>query len=85
MPDGGSCVKFPPLYADAGAGPEMTAGTECSEVAHAAEFSLVARRNNSLSSTGRFLVFAFIFIVAVGIAVTFAALGAWLQRPLPER
>ena len=59
----------------------MTAGMECTEVAHAAEFSLVARRNNSLSSTGRYLVFAFLFVVSVGIAAAFAALGAWLILP----
>ena len=59
----------------------MTAGMECIKVAHAAEFSLVARRNNSLSSTGRYLVFAFLFVVSVGIAAAFAALGAWLILP----
>jgi uncharacterized membrane protein len=59
----------------------MIAGTDCSEVARAAEFLHVARRNNSLSSTGRFLVFAFIFIVSVGIAAAFAVLGAWLILP----
>ena len=59
----------------------MTAGMDCSEVAHAAEFSLVARRNNSLSTTGRFLVFAFLFVVSVGIASAFAALGAWMVLP----
>ena len=56
----------------------MTDGLEYGE---AAGYSLVARRNNSLSSTGRLLVFAFIFIVSVGIAVAFAALGAWLILP----
>ena len=59
----------------------MTAGTQCSETAHAAEFSWVARRNNSLSSTGRLLVFAFLFVVSVGIAAAFAYFGAWLVLP----
>ena len=59
----------------------MTAGMECSELPHAAEFSRVARRNNSLTSTGRLLGFAFIFVVSVGIACAFAYLGAWLILP----
>lgn len=50
-------------------------------VAHAAEFSLVARRNNSLTSTGRFLVFVAILAVSIGIAVAFAVFGAWLILP----
>ena len=67
-------------------GPEkMTAVTECSDQARATEFRRVARRNNSLSSTGRLLVFAFIFVVSVGIAAAFATFGTWLNRPLPER
>jgi len=59
----------------------MAAVTECSELTHAAEFSLLARRNNSLSSAGRHLVFATLFAVSMGIAVAFAALGAWLILP----
>jgi len=59
----------------------MTAGTQYMEVERAAGFSLVARRNNSLSSTGRLFVFALIFVVSVGIAIAFAALGAWLVLP----
>ena len=59
----------------------MTAGMGGTEAAHAAEFSLVARRNNSLSPAGRLLAFAFIFVVSVGIAAAFAALGAWLVLP----
>jgi uncharacterized membrane protein len=59
----------------------MIAGTECSEVPRATEFSLVARRNNSLSSTGRLVFFASIFVVSIGIAVAFAAFGAWLILP----
>lgn len=58
----------------------MTAGMQCSELTSTA-FSRVARRNNSLSSTGRLLVFAFIFAVSIGIAAGFALLGAWLILP----
>ena len=47
----------------------------------APEFSRVARRNNSLDSTGRILAFAFIFVVSVGIACAFAAMGAWMILP----
>ena len=59
----------------------MTAGLQCSELTSAAGFSRVARRNNSLSSTGRLFVFAFIFAVSIGIAAGFALLGAWLILP----
>lgn len=50
-------------------------------MSQAAEFLVVARRNNSLNSSGRYLVFVFVFAVSVGIAVAFAALGAWLILP----
>lgn len=60
---------------------KMTAVTECSDQSRATEFKRVARRNNSLSSTGRLLVFAFIFVVSVGIAAAFAYFGAWLILP----
>jgi uncharacterized membrane protein len=59
----------------------MTAATESSDQSGAIEFRTVARRNNSLSSTGRLLVFAFIFVVSVGIAAAFAVFGAWLILP----
>lgn len=59
----------------------MTAGTDCIDVSQAAEFSLVARRNNSLTASGRCLVFAFVFAVSIGIATAFALLGAWLILP----
>jgi uncharacterized membrane protein len=59
----------------------MTAGMQCSELTNAAGYSRVARRNNSLSSTGRLLVFAFIFAVSIGIAAGFAYFGAWLILP----
>jgi len=54
---------------------------EYSETTQAPGFSLVARRNNSLTSTGRFFVFAFIFIVSIGIAIAFAVIGAWMILP----
>jgi len=59
----------------------MTAGTGCIDVSQAAEFSMVARRNNSLTSAGRYHVFVFVFAVSVGIAVAFATLGAWPILP----
>lgn len=59
----------------------MTVGTGCIGVSHAAQCSLVARRNNSLSSAGRFHVLVFVFTVSVGIAAAFAALGAWPILP----
>ncbi len=59
----------------------MIAAPEGTEVARAAEFSLVARRNNSLTHAGRSLVFVFIFAGSVGIAAAFAAVGAWLILP----
>jgi len=59
----------------------MTAGTGCSDVSQAAEFSLVARRNNSLSPSGRLRVFFFVFAVSIGIASAFAIFGAWLILP----
>lgn len=54
---------------------------EGSEIARTAGFSRVARRNNSLSSAGRHLVFTFLFVISVGIACAFAAAGAWLILP----
>jgi uncharacterized membrane protein len=62
-------------------GETMTAGTEQGGIVGAAGYSLVARRNNSLTSTGRLAVFAFIFVVSIGIALAFAMLGAWLILP----
>ena len=59
----------------------MTAVTDFSDQPRAIEFRRLARRNNSLSSTGRLLVFVFIFVVSVGIAAAFAIFGAWLILP----
>lgn len=47
-----------------------------------AEFVYTARRNNSLSSSGRLLVFGFILFVSLGIAAAFALVfGAWPILP----
>ncbi|MGH8728797.1 MAG: DUF2244 domain-containing protein [Burkholderiales bacterium] len=46
-----------------------------------AQYSFVARRNNSISPIGWRRVFAFISLVTLGIAAGFAALGAWLVLP----
>ena len=59
----------------------MAGATGHDELARATGFSLIARRNNSLSSRGRFVVFAFIAAVSVGIGLGFAAVGAWPVLP----
>ncbi|HXF68111.1 MAG TPA: DUF2244 domain-containing protein [Burkholderiales bacterium] len=59
----------------------MTAGTECSEGIHTAGFTLLARRNNSLTSAARALILALILVVPFTIAAAFAAFGAWLVLP----
>lgn len=59
----------------------MIAVKHCSDHARAGGLCWMARRNDSLSSAGRLLVFAFIFVVSVGIAAAFAILGAWLVLP----
>jgi len=47
-----------------------------------AEYVYTARRNNSLSSAGRLLVFGFILTVSLGIATGFfLILGAWPILP----
>ena len=47
-----------------------------------AEYVHIARRNNSLSSSGRQLVFGFILVVSLGIAVGFSLVfGAWPILP----
>jgi uncharacterized membrane protein len=47
-----------------------------------AEYVYIARRNNSLSSSGRLLVFGFTFLVSVGIAAAFSLIfGAWPILP----
>ena len=47
-----------------------------------AEYVYTARRNNSLSSSGRLLVFSFLLTVSVGIAAGFfLVFGAWPILP----
>jgi len=47
-----------------------------------ARIAFTARRNNSLTSSGRLLVFGFIFVVSLGIALAFTLLlGAWPLLP----
>jgi uncharacterized membrane protein len=50
-------------------------------VENAADFTFVARRNNSLSSSGRFLVLGSLAVVTLAIALGFALNGAWLVFP----
>jgi uncharacterized membrane protein len=50
-------------------------------VERAAEFTFVARRNNSLSSGGRFLVLGSLAVVILAISLGFALNGAWLVFP----
>ena len=48
----------------------------------AGDYVSIARRNNSLSSSGRLLVFGVLLIVSVGIATGFSLiLGAWPILP----
>ena len=44
-------------------------------------YTFTARRNNSLSSSGRLFAFGLVATVSLGIAVAFAYLGAWLILP----
>jgi uncharacterized membrane protein len=44
-------------------------------------FTLVARRNNSLSSAGRTLVLGSLLLLSFLISLVFALLGAWLILP----
>jgi len=50
-------------------------------VGKAADFTFVARRNNSLSSGGRFLVLGSLAVVLLAISLGFALNGAWLVFP----
>lgn len=44
-------------------------------------FEMVARRNNSLSSRGRYTVIGSLALVTLAISLAFAAQGAWLILP----
>ena len=50
-------------------------------VENAADFTFVARRNNSFSSGGRFLVLGSLAAVVLAISLGFAVNGAWLVFP----
>jgi len=54
---------------------------ECANARDSAGFTLVARRNNSLSPAGRRLVLSSLFLISVAISGTFAIQGAWLVLP----
>ena len=55
---------------------------ECVDTGRASQFAFTARRNNSLSSSGRLLVFGFVFFVSVGIGLAFTVIfGAWPIMP----
>jgi uncharacterized membrane protein len=55
---------------------------ECVTAGEPARFAFTARRNNSLSSSGRLLVFGLILAVCMGIALALAVLlGAWMIVP----
>jgi uncharacterized membrane protein len=45
------------------------------------EFCAVSRRNDSLGSRARWTLFTGLCVVSMGIALTFAALGAWPVLP----
>jgi uncharacterized membrane protein len=53
----------------------------CNAVENAADFTFVARRNNSLSTGGRFLVLGSLALVVLAISLGFALNGAWLVFP----
>ena len=53
----------------------------CKTVGNAAEFTFVARRNNSLSRGGRSLVLGSLAMLVLAISLGFALNGAWLVFP----
>jgi uncharacterized membrane protein len=54
---------------------------ECSSARESGEFLLIARRNNSLSSTGRSIVLGSLVSLSFAISLAFAVVGAWLVLP----
>lgn len=54
---------------------------ECTGREEAVVYSITARRNCSMSSSGRVFVFGVLFSVSLGISTGFALLGAWLIMP----
>ena len=45
------------------------------------DYSVIARRNDSLGTRGRWLIFAALCTVSLALALAFAAFGAWLVLP----
>ena len=63
-------------------GNSRNARMNCVAGGETAEYVYTARRNNSLSSSGRRLVFGFILVVSLGIAAGFSLIfGAWPIMP----
>jgi len=56
-------------------------GVEMPPLAAEPEFCVVSRRHDSLGSLRRWLLFASLCFVSVGLGLGFAALGAWLVLP----
>jgi uncharacterized membrane protein len=54
---------------------------EGSDITPSGEFLLIARRNNSLSTTGRALVLGSLVFISFAISLAFAFFGAWLVLP----
>lgn len=54
---------------------------ECTDAGDGSGYSLTAKRNSSLSSSGRHLVFGLILGVSLSISTGFALLGAWPIMP----
>lgn len=54
---------------------------ECNDARESGEFLLIARRNNSLSSTGRWFVLGSLVFLSFAISLAFAFVGAWLVLP----
>jgi uncharacterized membrane protein len=54
---------------------------ECIDVREPGDFLLIARRNNSLSSTGRAVVLGSLVFISLAISLGFAFHGAWLILP----
>jgi len=55
---------------------------ECVDTGGAGQFDLMVRRNNSLSTSGRLVVFGLVVFVSVGIGLAFTLVfGAWPILP----
>jgi uncharacterized membrane protein len=54
---------------------------DCTDSMLAADYTIRAKRNCSLSPIGQILFFISVFVVSMGIALGFALVGAWLILP----